>query len=177
MYIILVVVVVLAAFVVIAAMQPADFTVTRSTTISAPPSVAFAQVNDFHKWDAWSPWAKIDPAMKTTFEGSSEGTGAVYSWTGNNKVGEGKMTITDSHASDLIRLKLEFYKPFAATNTAEFTFQPQGNQTTVTWKMLGRKNFVTKAMCLFMNMDKMLGGQFESGLAQMKSVSEATAKG
>jgi hypothetical protein len=177
MYILIGLAVVLVAFAVIVAMQPADFSVTRSTTISASPSVAFAQVNDFHKWDAWSPWAKLDPAMKTSFAGPSEGTGAVYSWVGNSKVGEGKMTITDSDGSDLIRLKLEFYKPFAATNVAEFTFQPQGHQTTVTWKMLGKKNFVTKAMGLFMNMDKMIGGQFENGLAQMKAVSEAAPKG
>ncbi len=175
-YIIVVVAVVVVAFVVIAAMQPADFSVVRSTTISAPPAVAFAQVNDFHKWDAWSPWAKIDPAMKATFAGPAEGTGAIYTWAGNSKVGEGRMTITDSHSSDLVRLKLEFYKPFAATNVAEFTFQAQGRQTTVTWKMSGRKNFVTKAMGLFMSMDKMVGGQFETGLAQMKVVSENTVQ-
>src|SRR6266852_4896188 len=172
MYILIGLAVVLVAFAIIVAMQPADFSVTRSTAISAPPSVAFAQVNDFHKWDAWSPWAKIDPAMKTSFSGPSQGAGAVYAWVGNSKVGEGRMTIADSHASDLIRLKLEFYKPFTATNVAEFTFQPQGNQTTVTWKMSGRKNFVSKAMCLFMSIDKMVGGQFETGLAQMKAVSD-----
>jgi hypothetical protein len=175
MYILIGLAVVLVAFAVIVAMQPADFSVTRSTNISAPPSVPFAQVNDFHKWDAWSPWAKLDPAMQTSFAGPSEGAGAVYSWVGNSKVGEGRMTIANSHASDLIRLKLEFYKPFTATNVAEFTFQPQGNQTNVTWKMSGKKNFVTKAMGLFINMDKMIGGQFETGLSQMKAVSEAAA--
>jgi hypothetical protein len=166
---------VVVLFVAVVSTRPADFRVTRSTTISAPPSVVFAQVNDFHNWDAWSPWAKLDPGMKTTYEGPAAGTGAVYSWTGNSKVGEGRMTIADSHPSDLVRIKLEFMKPFAATNTAEFTFQPQGNQTAVTWNMTGKKNFVTKAMGLVMNMDKMIGGQFEQGLAQMKSVSEAAA--
>lgn len=166
---------VIVLFVAVAATRPADFRITRNTLISAPPPVVFAQVNDFHKWDGWSPWAKLDPGMKTTYEGPAAGTGAVYSWVGNSKVGEGRMTIADSRPSDLVRIKLEFMKPFAATNTAEFTFQPQGNQTAVTWSMTGKKNFVTKAMGLVMNMDKMVGGQFEQGLAQMKSAAETAA--
>jgi uncharacterized protein YndB with AHSA1/START domain len=168
--------VIVVVFVVIVALQPAEFRVVRSTTISAPPQAVFAQVNDFHKWEAWNPWGKIDPAMKQTYEGVPAGVGAIYAWTGNNEVGEGRMTITESRPSDLVRVKLEFFKPFAATNTAEFTFKPEGNQTAVTWSMFGQNNFMAKAIHLFMNMDKMIGGQFEKGLASMKSVVEAAPK-
>jgi len=133
-------------------------------------------VNDFHNWEAWSPWAKLDPAAKATFEGPSTGTGAIFKWAGNKEVGEGSMTITESRPSDLIRIKLEFLRPFEATNSAEFTFKPEGNRTAVTWSMEGKNNFIAKAVCLFMNMDKMVGGQFEQGLAQMKAVVEAAPK-
>ena len=168
--------VVVVVLVVIIALQPAHYRVERSATMNAPAAVVFAQVNDFHKWNAWSPWAKIDPAMKQTFEGAPAGTGAVYAWTGNKDVGEGRMTITDSHASDLIKIKLEFIKPFAATNATDFTFKPQGDQTAVTWTMSGDNNFIGKAFSLFMNMDKMIGSDFERGLTQMKSVAEAAPK-
>jgi len=168
--------VIVVVFIVIVALQPSDFRVARSATISAPPPAVFAQVNDFHKWEAWNPWGKIDPAMKQTYEGAPAGPGAIYTWSGNNEVGEGRMTITDSRPSELIRVKLEFFKPFAATNTAEFAFKPEGNQTLVTWSMFGEKNFMAKAVHLVMNMDKMIGGQFEKGLADMKSAVEAPAK-
>jgi hypothetical protein len=168
--------VIVVVLIVIVALQPSDFRVTRSATMSAPAPAAFAQVNDFHKWEAWNPWGKIDPAMKQTYEGAPAGTGAIYSWIGNNEVGEGRMTIIESHPSDLIRIKLEFFKPFAANNTAEFTFKPEGNQTVVTWSMSGDKNFMAKAIHLFMNMDKMIGGQFDKGLAEMKSIVEGAPK-
>jgi len=165
--------VIVVVFLVVVALQPSEFRVARSTTISGPAPAVFAQVNDFHKWEAWNPWGKIDPAMKQTYEGAPAGIGAIYTWVGNNEVGEGRMTLTESRPSDLIRIKLEFMKPFAATNTAEFTFKPEGNQTAVTWSMSGKNNFMAKAIHLFMNMDKMIGGQFEQGLAEMKSVVEA----
>jgi hypothetical protein len=165
-------VLVIAVFVVVVAMQPAEFRITRSATINAPPEVVFAQVNDFHKWDAWSPWAKLDPAMKTTFEGPSSGTGAKYSWVGNKEVGEGRMTILESKPSEWVRINLEFIKPFEASSTTEFAFKPQADQTAVTWTMSGKHSFMEKAFCLFMNMDKMVGGDFEKGLAQMKAVAE-----
>jgi len=168
--------VIVIVFVVIVALQPSEFRVARSTTISAPPAAVFAQVNDFHKWEAWNPWGKIDPAMKQAYEGAPAGIGAIYTWTGNKEVGEGRMTITESRPSELIRITLEFFKPFAATNTAEFTFKPEGNQTAVTWSMFGEKNFMAKAIHLFMSMDKMIGGQFEKGLADMKSIVEAAPK-
>ena len=173
---VVVIVVGIAIFAVVVAMQPSHYQVQRSATINAPAAVVFNQVNDFHKWDAWSPWAKLDPNMKTTHEGSPAGTGAVYSWTGNSDVGEGKMTITDSKPGELIKIKLEFIKPFAATSDTVFNFKPQGNQTAVTWTMDGENNFVGKAMCLFMNMDKMVGGDFEKGLAQMKTIAEKAAQ-
>lgn len=167
---------IVVVFVLVVAMQPSEFRVARSATISAPAPAVFAEVNDFHKWEAWNPWGKIDPAMRQTYEGAPAGTGAIYTWTGNKEVGEGRMMLTESHPNELIRIKLEFFKPFAATNTAEFTFRPEGNQTVVTWSMAGENNFIAKAIHLFMNMDRMVGGHFEKGLAQMKSVVEAAPK-
>jgi hypothetical protein len=163
---------VVGAFAAIVARRPSEFRVARSTTIAAPPSAVFAEVNDFHRWEAWNPWGKIDPAMKQSYEGAPAGTGAIYTWSGNSKVGEGRMTLTESRPNDLIRINLEFFKPFRATNTTEFTFKPEDQQTAVTWTMMGKNNFMAKAVHLFMNMDKMVGGQFEKGLAQMKSVVE-----
>ena len=174
--IVIVVVVLVAALAIAAALQPSHYHIERSATINAAAPIVFAQVNDFHKWEAWSPWAKLDPAMKQTYEGASSGTGAIYTWAGNNQVGEGRMTITESHPSDLIKIKLEFIKPWSATNATDFAFKPQGNQTAVTWTMDGDNNFMGKAFGLFMNMDKMVGGDFEKGLAQMKAVSETAAK-
>jgi hypothetical protein len=167
---------VVAVFIVVVATRPSEFRITRTAKVSAPPSAVFAQVNDFHKWTGWSPWEKIDPNLKRTYEGAPAGTGAVYSWSGNKKVGEGRMTLTESRPSDLIRLKLEFLKPFKATNTTEFTFKSEDNQTAVTWSMTGKKNFMAKAFCLFTNMDKMVGGDFEKGLANMKSAVETAPK-
>jgi hypothetical protein len=170
------IVAILAIFAVVVAFQPANFQVVRSATIAAEPATVFPEVNDFHKWNAWSPWAKIDPAMKQTHEGAPAGTGAVYSWAGNSEVGEGRMTITESRPNELVRIKLDFIKPFAATNMTEFTFKPQGTQTLVTWNMTGEKNFISKAMCMFMDMDKMVGGDFEKGLAALKSIAESRAR-
>ncbi|HEY5768348.1 MAG TPA: SRPBCC family protein [Terrimicrobium sp.] len=157
----------------IVAMQPSEFRITRKATIAAPAQTIFAQVNDFHKWTAWSPWEKIDPALQRTYEGAPAGPGAVYSWAGNNQSGEGRMTIVESRPSNLVRIKLEFFKPFAATHTAEFTFEPEGDRTAVTWSMTGENKFLAKGIGLVMNMDKMIGGQFEQGLAELKSVAEA----
>jgi len=164
--------VIVIGFVVIVAMRPSEYRVARTVTISAPAPVAFAQVNDFHKWDAWNPWAKMDPAMKQTYEGAPAGVGAIYTWTGNKQVGEGRMTLTESRPPELIRINLEFLKPFAATSTAEFTFRPDGQRTAVTWSMVGSLNFVAKVVHLFVGMDRMIGANFEKGLADMKSVAE-----
>jgi len=156
-------------FLVVVATRPAGYRVTRSATIAAPPPAVFAQVNDFHKWEAWNPWGKIDPAMKITYDGPAAGKGAGYAWVGNKEVGAGRMTIMESQPNDLILINLEFFKPMAGVALTEFTFKPEGNQTVVTWTMTGKNNFIGKAMCLFMNMDKMIGGQFEKGLAAMKA--------
>jgi uncharacterized protein YndB with AHSA1/START domain len=167
------IVVFVVGLVVVVAMQPGEYRVERSITIAAPPAVVFAQVNDFHNWDAWSPWAKLDRDCKTTFEGAPAGTGAGFAWAGNSQVGEGRMTITDSQPPELVRIKLDFVKPFESTATTEFKFKPEGDQTVVQWSMFGKNNFLSKAFCLFMDMDKMIGGEYEKGLAQMKTVAES----
>ncbi len=174
--VLLALVAILVVFVVVAAMQPTDFRVARSASISAPPSAVFAQVNDFHKWEAWNPWAKLDPAMKQLYEGSSSGAGAIYKWAGNHQVGEGRMTLVESQPNDLIRIRLEFLKPMAAVNTAEFTFKPDGDRTSVTWSMTGQNNLAAKAIGLVINMDKMIGGNFEKGLSDLKAIVEAPSK-
>ena len=168
--------VIVVGFVAIVATQPSEFRVARTATIAAPAPAVFAQVNDFHNWEAWNPWAKLDPAMKQAYEGAPAGPGAVYTWAGNNEVGEGRMTLTESRPNDLIRIRLDFLKPFRGTSLAEFTFKPEGDRTVVTWSMTGQNNFMAKAVHLFMDMDKMIGGNFERGLAQMKAVVEAAPK-
>jgi len=175
-YILIGVVGIILILVIVIATRPSDFRYARSATIAAPPSVSFTHVNDFKKMDVWSPWLKFDPNVKITHEGPPSGVGAIESWDGNKNVGAGRMTITDSRPNELVRLKLEFFRPFAATNTAEFTFEPQSGGTTVTWAMMGKYNFVTKAMGLFMNMDKMIGGNFEKGLAELKTIAESEAR-
>ncbi|MET0568545.1 MAG: SRPBCC family protein [Hyphomicrobiaceae bacterium] len=167
---------IIAIFAGYVALQPSDFRITRSTTVAAPPAVVFDQVNDFHKWDAWSPWAKLDPNAKAIFEGAPAGEGAVLKWAGNNEIGEGTMTLTESRPGELVRINLEFVKPMPGTSTAEFTFRPQGDQTTVTWSMFGQNNFITRAICMVMNQDKMVGGYFEKGLASLKAVAEGARK-
>jgi uncharacterized protein YndB with AHSA1/START domain len=130
----------IVVFLIVVALQPSEYRVARSATISAPPAAVFAQVNDFHKWETWNPWGKMDPTMRQTFEGAPSGTGGVYSWSGNKEVGEGRMTITESRPNELIRIRLDFFKPFAATSIAEFTFKPEGNHTAVTWSMERRQD-------------------------------------
>lgn len=168
---------IIIVFLVIAALQPADFRISRTATIAAPPAAVFEQINNFQRWNAWSPWARLDPNAKNTFDGPPAGVGAGFAWAGNNKVGEGKMTITDSQPSERVVMRLEFTKPFVATNTAEFALKAEGNQATVTWSMAGTNNFMSKCFSLIMNMDKMVGGQFEQGFANMKAIVEPAAKG
>ena len=172
MKVLLVLIALVAVLAAVVASRPSEFRVQRTAVIAAPPAAVFAQVNDFHRWGAWNPWGKLDPTMKQTYEGPASGTGAIYSWAGNDQVGEGRMTILESSPGESVRIKLEFLKPFAATNQADFTFKGEGAQTSVTWTMSGKKNFIQKAFCMFMDMDKMVGGDFEKGLAQMKAVVE-----
>lgn len=154
--------------------QPDDFRVERSITISASPEAIFEHINDFHNWEAWSPWAKLDPKATNSYEGPDAGLDAKFQWAGNDKVGVGSMTITESYPQERIRMRLDFEKPMQDTSTAEFTFRPQGEQTVVTWAMYGRyANFFAKAMCKVMNMDRMVGGKFDEGLASLKKTVEA----
>ena len=170
------VVLIVGVLALIIALQPSHYEIERSTTINAPANIVYDQVNDFHKWEAWSPWAKLDPNMKQEYLGAPVGVGAIYKWAGNNQVGEGKMTITMSIPPNFTRIKLEFIKPFAAISYTDFNFTQQGDQTLVKWKMMGDNNFLGKAFSLVMNMDKTVGPDFERGLAQLKVVSESAAK-
>ena len=159
-------------FVIVVALQPSDFKVTRSATMAAAPGEVFAQVNDFHNWPAWSPWAKMDPDAENSFEGASQGEGAVFRWKGNSEVGAGSMKITESRPNDLVRLRLNFTEPMEGICDTEFRFVPEGDGTKMTWTMTGENNFIGRAICMFMSMDKMVGGQFEEGMANIKAIVE-----
>ena len=160
-------------FVAIVATRPNEFRISRSATMAAPAERVFAQVNDFHKWNDWSPWAKLDPNAKNSFSGPDAGEGATFGWAGNDQVGEGKMTITESRPGELVRLKLMFIKPMEDSSDTEFRFKPDGEKTTVTWTMSGTyKDFMSKAICMCMNMDKMMGEKFDEGLASIKAIVE-----
>jgi uncharacterized protein YndB with AHSA1/START domain len=156
----------------ILALQSDEMLIVRSATFTAPADKVFVQVDNYHNWKAWSPWAKMDPAAKNTFEGPEAGKGAAFSWDGNDKVGAGRMTTLESRPGELIRIKLEFTRPMQDTSITEFTFKPEGDKTVVTWSMSGRHTFLSKGICLFMNMDKIVGGQFEEGLANLRSIVE-----
>ncbi len=166
----------LALFASFVALQPADFRITRSTVVDAPPQAVFELVNDLHRWEAWSPWAKLDPAAVKSYEGPPAGLGAASTWSGNDEIGEGRMMITQSRPFELVQLSLEFKRPMQATDAAELVFTPEGAHTRITWSMYGKRNFVAKAFGLFMNVDKMVGGQFETGLRQLKTLAESAPK-
>lgn len=165
--------IVVVLFLLFVASRPSDFRVSRSLTMSAPAETVFAQVNILRQWEAWNPWGKMDPNARMTYEGPAAGVGASYTWAGNNKVGEGRSTIVESKPSELVLFRLEFFKPMKAVNTAEFTFKPEGGKTAVTWTMSGKNNFMGKLFGLLINCDKMVGEQFEKGLATMKTVAES----
>lgn len=167
---------VVVAFLLYAASRPGQFSYSRSAKINAPAAIVYAQIVDFHKWEAWSPWAKMDPDVKNTFSGPASGVGASHHWAGNDKVGEGRMTITDAKPSESIKIKLDFIKPFEANNTTEFTFKPIGADTNVVWVMSGENNFFSKIAGIFMDMDKMIGSDFERGLASLNVVAQAETK-
>lgn len=167
-----IVVLAIVVVLVLAAMKPDVFGLERSAQIKAPPDRIFGLINDFHRWAAWSPWEKMDPAMQRTFSGEPSGKGAVYAWKGNKKVGEGRMEILESSPSRIV-IQLDFVAPFEAHNTAEFTLTPAAGETVVNWSMQGSTPFVGKIMHVFMNMDRMVGKDFETGLANMKAQTEA----
>lgn len=173
--IVVLVIFVLFVLATIVAMQPEEFRISRSINVSTSPAILFAQVNDLHAFQVWNPYAKKDPAMKQTYEGPPAGIGATYAWAGNQEVGTGRMTIVESRPNDLVRMKLEFLAPFRATNVAEFTFEPAGDNTVVTWSMSGKSDLMGKAIGLVMDMDKMVGGDFEKGLADLKALAEGRA--
>lgn len=165
--------VLILGFVVVVALQPSEFQMERSTKIAAPQADIFPLVNDFHKWEAWSPWAKLDPGAKISFEGPPEGEGTVMTWSGNNMVGEGKMTLTESRPNELVKTRVDMVKPFEGSSTSDFTFKPEGDQTSVTWSMAAHHNFMQKALCLVMGGKTMMSELMDKGLAQMKSAVES----
>ena len=169
---VLAVVVLFAGVLTLAATRPGSFRIERSATLQAPPEKIFPHIDDFHRWTAWSPWENIDPQLKRSYTGAANGPGAVYAWEGNSKVGSGRMEITGSAPSSKVVIRLDFQKPFEAHNTAEFTLVPGAQGTTVNWAMYGPSPFVSKLMGIFFNMDRMVGAQFEQGLANLKSITE-----
>ena len=168
----IVVVVLIAGVLVFAATRPDAFRVERSVTIKASPEKIYPYFDDFNRWAVWSPWERLDPAMKRTFSGPPTGAGAVYAWQGNSKVGEGRMEILESSPSSKLLIKLDFIKPFEGHNTAEYTLVPSGDTTQVTWAMYGPAPFVSKLMGVFVSMDSMIGKDFEAGLANLKAAAE-----
>ncbi len=171
MLILIAVFIILAAAIIYAATKPDTFHVERSVSIKASPEKMFPFINDFHQWDEWTPYNK-DPAMKKTFSGSASGTGAAYAWEGNKEVGKGNITITGTTPPNKIELDLHIIEPFEGRNAVVFTLNAAGDATHVTWGMDGKQNFIVKIMGLFFNMDKMVGKDFEVGLARLKSVAE-----
>jgi carbon monoxide dehydrogenase subunit G len=163
---------VIAMILILAATKPDRFSVERSINVTAPPETIFALIDDFHRWGAWSPYEHKDPAMQRSFSGAASGKGAVYGWEGNRNVGSGRMEILDSSAPAKIVIKLDFFKPFEGHNTAEFTMLPQGDATRVNWRMHGPALFISKLMQVFMNIDQMIGKDFEIGLANLKRLTE-----
>ena len=162
----------IATFVVVVALQPDDYRVTRSTVIAAPAAAVFAQVNDLRKWENWSPWAKLDPNARVTFSGPAAGQGASFHWDGNDKVGAGTMMITESKPDTRVTTRTDFVRPFIGTSHSDFVLSQMGDQTNVIWTMSGTHSFISKAICLVMSMETMLGADFERGLAQLKQVAE-----
>jgi hypothetical protein len=173
LYAAIIIVVVIAALQLFIATRPNTFRVARSLAVNAPADRIFPLIADFHEWAKWSPYEKMDPAMKRSYGGPASGKGASYAWDGNAQAGAGKMEILDAAAPTRVLIKLDFSKPFEGHNQAEFTIAPSGGGATVTWAMTGPVPFMMKAMHLVMSMDKLVGGQFEEGLANLKRVSES----
>ena len=167
--VVIVLAVAVAAVLVLAAKKPATFRVARSIRIAAPPQRIFDLIEDFRAWSAWSPWERMDPDLKRTYAGAPRGRGAVYAWEGNRKVGQGRMEIVEASPPSRIAIRLDFLKPFEAHNTAEFTLAPEGDGTHVTWAMTGPNVFMGKVMGVFVDMDRMIGRDFERGLANLKA--------
>jgi len=172
MYIAIALAAIIAILLIVAAMRPDTFRVQRSIDINAPAEKIFPLINDYRHWGSWSPYENLDPAMQRTFSGAPSGRGSVYEWNGNKNVGRGRMEILDTTPASKVVIKLDFFSPFEAHNTAEFTMQPKGSATNVTWAMHGPVPYMMKIMHMFMNMDRMCGDQFQQGLTSMKAVAE-----
>jgi len=170
--ILIVLVLAVAGVLLYAATRPDTFQVQRRATIAAPPEKVFALIDDFHRWGEWSPWEKLDPAMTRTFEGPASGTGAVYAWKGNKDVGQGRMEITESAPPGRIAIKLDFIEPMESNNVTEFVLAPKDGGTEVTWTMRGPSPYLTKVMDTVVGMDRLIGKDFEAGLANMKAAAE-----
>ena len=168
----IVLVVVIAGVLAFAATRPDAFRVERSVSIKAGPDKIFPYLDDFNRWAAWSPWEKLDPSMKRSFSGAASGKGAAYAWEGNSKVGAGRMEITDATAPTRLLIKLDFIRPFEGHNTAEYTLEPAGDTTKVTWAMFGPAPYISKLIGVFVSMDSMIGKDFEAGLANLKAAAE-----
>lgn len=164
-----------AVFVVIVSLRPSHFHIARSIAVAAPPQAIFPHVNTARAWDAWSPWVKLDPNMKVSYEGPASGIGAVTAFEGK-KAGTGRCTIVDSRAPDRVQFRLDMTAPFAGTNDVVFTFVPEGDKTVVTWSMEGESTFATKAIGLFINCDRVVAEQFDKGLADLKTLVEGQEK-
>ena len=174
--ILVVVVVGVAAFLTFAATRPANYKIERAVTTSAPASVVYAHVADFAKWAEWSPWAKLDPAMKSTLSGSPSSPGQRTTWAGNDKVGEGSMTMTAVKPDEKVEISLEFLRPFKDHSLTTLSLAPDGAGTRITWSMTGERAFMGKVACIFMDMDKLVGSDFEKGLSALKAVAETDAQ-
>src|SRR3954462_6987983 len=161
-----------AIILILAATKPNTFSVRRATTVKAPPDKIFGLINDFHQWRTWSPYENKDPAMQRTYEGAERGKGAVYAWDGDKNVGSGRMEILEASVPSKITIKLDFFKPFEGHNTAEFTMLPQGDVTNLSWTMVGPAVFMSRLMQVFINLDHMIGRDFEVGLAKLKKLAE-----
>jgi hypothetical protein len=153
------------------------YTVTRSATIDAPPARVFEEIADFHNWTHWSPWEDLDPDLKRTYSGSESGKGAAYAWTGNRKVGQGRMEILDATEPSKVLIDLAFLKPFKAQSEASFTIVPDGTGSRVTWVIEGQKSLMTKVMGVFKSMDAMIGPDLDKGLGRLKATTEKPAAG
>ena len=173
--IILVIALLLAAFLVFVSTRPNTFSVKRAIVIKARPAAIYPLIDNFHPegWGRWSPWEGIDPELKRTYSGPHEGVGSVYEWEGNNKVGSGRMEIQHAEAPMSLEIKLDFFKPMKNTNRTVFQVIEEGEESMVTWTMSGPVPFVGKIFHLFMNMDGMVGGQFDQGLQKLKAIAEA----
>lgn len=170
--ILLVVVCLVAIILIYAATKPSSFSITRTIKINAPAEKIIAELIDFKRWKDWSPWEGKDPAMQRSFSGAQSGVGSVYEWDGNKDVGQGRMEILEVIPSQKVLIQLDFFKPFEAHNFAEFTLTQDSNGTLIVWEMRGPQNYMGKVVSVFMNIDKMVGADFEAGLAKLKAVSE-----